>query len=247
MFQKSDSPESQFISLIKQYVPEMEGVVKAPAVSELCLTKNNLDLILSLYQSVKEQYPEAGGAYHQVRTWGMITWQPILLSLFAAHAFKMQLKHDQIAQRMRGSFVCGYSLDVGSLNDCSQSDLFSLIEINGHQLKRCLDNYLSEVCQLFPIRVQEARRLAADRLLSTLLSLRGSLINVDNQQLSSLGKCWLNATGMSNQSGFMMVVSENGEKALGLKRKGCCLHFRTKNGALCATCPRQRKGIRHSS
>jgi len=75
----------------------------------------------------------------------------------------------------------------------------------------------------------------ADTLLAGLNRLKYA-----NNQIIALSSHWLSAMDLRGQSSLMSIILSSGRQQLVLNRKGCCMHFRLKDGGLCASCPKQK-------
>ncbi|MDC0611851.1 siderophore ferric iron reductase [Vibrio sp.] len=244
MYEIDSDITPKFIALIQRYIPSMKGELRDPTPSDICFLNDNSIAIHKLSAHIKDLHPEAGESYAIVRSWGTIIWQPVVLAIAATHGMGMELCQTHMGQHIENGSAAKYSLSKDSLNPPLWRDRDKLILSNAHQLKSCMNHYLIQTVDALGIRQLEAKRLLADRVLSSLLSFNETLLRLDNDELIYVANLWLNALDLAGQSALMKISLNNGTDKITLNRKGCCLHFRTKGGDLCATCPRQKQSIR---
>ncbi len=242
-----------FIATVQSYVPGLVGRVGSVSDDEIVLANDNTANIQRVLTPLLEQYPEAGPSYGAVRTWGLLTWQPVMLSLASAYGFGKVLSLSSLGQHVQPAMVAGYTLEsdvfaevVGDANHhvADHHVNATMIQAVGAQLKQYCDSLKAELMAISVLKSIRADRLLADRILSTLILMRPYFFKTDTTTFDDLCRQWLAATGLSNASAVMAFALPDGSEQVALNRKGCCLHYRRCDGDLCVTCPRQKMSER---
>lgn len=249
--------------LIRHYLPSMTLDLQPASDKELTATEANHKLIGQLYQAIQQSEPDAGRFYWSAQCWNMLCWQPIILSVVSASQFRLITDVNQMGQRVQGAGVAGLSIphsafaiapDSGTEHSNEVHKDLALIRASGSKLKALLENLLAQTTEHFPLNHNLARRLFADRILSTLLLLQrlnnqGDFNESSNQHTEALAWQWLEATGLQEASGLMRIefgsdtatdTDTQSTERLALNRKGCCQHFRKSDGKVCASCPKNK-------
>ncbi|WP_298773153.1 siderophore ferric iron reductase [uncultured Shewanella sp.] len=210
-------------------VPEQKDVL-------LC-AKADVLLLRQLYQSHLEQYPKAGKAYAATRTWSLMCWQPVMLSVLSVHGLKMVLKLDALKQHTQHGSIYGYFI---SKNDVDFADEDDLITVAAARLKTLCDGFYDALSSIAKVPRRNAYRLVADSVL-TALSRLSTFLSVSNQQVLVWSDAWLEALNLVAQSRLMSIEINQEKKILGLDRIACCMHYLRDPEDLCQTCPKQCK------
>ncbi|WP_417594238.1 siderophore ferric iron reductase [Oceanospirillum sp.] len=245
--------------LIEHHMPAMAPVIRQPDADEYILGADNQSFITSLYQAIEYASPEAGRFYWAAQSWNMLTWQPIILTLASVSLFNLAPDFSRIGIRLQGEMAAGLSLGENAFSDYSgvraqvgSTDIFC---DPAHHLKTFLEQSLNDISVYYPINRNLARRLFADRVLSTLLLLQSlssqsvatatqPYARLLNTQTEALAEYWLQALELEGASSLMRIPFQSdafpeGER-LALNRKGCCQHFRKADGEVCASCPKNK-------
>ncbi len=245
--------------LIEHHMPAMAPVIREPAADEYILGADNQGFIASLYQAVEHASPEAGRFYWAAQSWNMLTWQPIILTLASVSLFNLAPDFSRIGIRRQGEIVTGLSLAENLFGDSADIRIDKEHTDASHAVARYLKSFLehglNEFSTHYPINRNLARRLFADRVLSTLLLLQSissqsvatatqPYSRLLNTQTEALAEFWLQALGLEGASALMRIPFQDnafpeGER-LALNRKGCCQHFRKADGDVCASCPKNK-------
>ncbi len=257
--------------LIRHYLPSMTLDLQPASDKELTATEANHKLIGQLYQAIQQSEPDAGRFYWSAQCWNMLCWQPVILSMVSASQFRLITDVNQMGQRVQGAGVAGLSIphsafaiapDSGTEHSDEVHKGLALIRASGSKLKALLENLLAQTTEHFPLNQNLARRLFADRMLSTLLLLQrlnnqGVFNEASNQHTEALAQQWLEATELKGASGLMRIdftfntasntandtdkgTHNQANERLALNRKGCCQHFRKSDGKVCASCPKNK-------
>lgn len=220
---------------VSRHLPGLKGCVGQAACEQLCCGRaGNTDLIQTLFQHCQQQHPEAGRHYWSVRTWTLLIWQPIYLSVLAVHLQQCALRLNGMGQSTRDGFVGGYCLPDHTPR---RDHLPQLIALSGAQLAQCLSAQLDEYSHLCPIAAKLARLLIADCLRAALLLLQRQQ-DLSTPHVQQLEHDWLAALELSGRSPLVCLELESGRQCLALGRSACCQHFRRADGEPCAGCPR---------
>lgn len=234
-----DSHGGLLIQLCARILPGLH--VKAGELDRKLLVSgaDNVPLLIGLINELQQQYPEAGRHYWSARAWGLLIWQPVLLTLLTTEILQQSLDLGRLGQHCSGTMVAGMTLGAGLLSQkgsCRQ-------QAAGH-LREICESALAELGQVIRINPVLARRLLGDRILATLLQLRTLLPDRSHTAVCHLANEWLEAADLSGASALMAFELPHGGADLALDRKGCCQHYRREDGDLCKTCPRQPEAVR---
>lgn len=243
----SGSPELlNFISKVQKYVPGLEGRVGDLSTEEIVFGRDNNEHLKTVLDTLNTNHPEAGPNYWAVRTWGLSTWQPVMLSLAAVYGIGKALSLDKFGQHVHPGMIAGYTVqeDIFLETTAVTSVEPSFIQCVGEQVKDYCDAIKSELMSISALKSVAADRLLADRLLATLIVMRPYFFQGDKDGFDATTRHWLSAMGLDNASAVMTFNLPDGSEDFALKRKGCCLDYRKCDGKLCSTCPRQKLSVR---
>lgn len=200
----------------------------------------NRERIAALHDHWRQAHPEAGPHYWSARSWTLLVWQPIYLSLLAVHLAERAPCLADMGQSVTDGVVAGFCLPEHCPRHAAQA---ALIDFAAEQLREQLVRQLEEFQAIAPIHTKMANRLAADHVLAALLLVQRQQ-RLCNDQAHSLETRWLTALGLKGDSTLIDVHLDDGRDRLALGRKVCCQHFRRSDGVLCSTCPKIREAER---
>lgn len=201
---------------------------------------SNPSRIAALHAYCASAYPEAGPHYWTIRTWSLVIWQPIYLSLLSVHLAHQAPSLVSMGQSVNEGLVGGFCLPPHEPCKGRQADL---IGFASEQLCQFIDRQLSDfnnVCQIYP---KMARLLTADCARAALLWVERCQ-PMGNARVRDLEGYWMAALAMSPGSSLIEVHTDDGRQCLALGRKVCCQHFRRADGELCNTCPKLKQAER---
>jgi siderophore ferric iron reductase len=193
-----------------------------------------------LHAELAATYPRAGAAFHAVRLWTNLLWQPAYLAVIAAHCHGAVPDLGGLSQRRRGIYVDGYRLVPGPQTEGS---IDAMIDDAAGQLKAMAAPMLDEVNALVKLKPLPARRLFADRMLTLMVWLSQKQRELPPQTIRGYSDRWLDRLGLTAQGELESVFAPNREVLI-VKRKGCCLDYLIDPDRYCATCPKQDNAVR---
>ena len=218
----------------------LKGTIGPAGPDDLaCGSAENHMRIAALYDHWQQAHPEAGPHYWSARSWTLMVWQPIYLTILGVHLGRCVPSLDQFAQRVHHGFVAGFYLH----DHCPYiADLDTLIRVAAKQLQNLCERQLEEAGTVFKLNPKMARRLAADCVLAALLYVQNNLREtLCNNRTRVLEGMWLEALGLKDNSELICIALDDGQERLALGRKVCCQHFRRADGELCSTCPKLKQ------
>lgn len=230
----------EFVALGQQWLPALSGRFAEPDNNELTPESWDANLSNKLIDSLKTAHPEAGRHYWSARSWTLLTWQPVCLTLGAAMVAGQRFPIQQLCQRTTACMVAGYSLQAEQFESVQPA---GLIESAASALRQYTNGIYTQLSSQTPLSETLALRLLADRVLSVLLLMR-KLLELESSQIERLGQHWLKAMDLEGYSALMTITMTDGSERLALNRKGCCQDYRRSDGQLCNTCPRQKIQLR---
>lgn len=195
-------------------------------------------VVARLHGEIASACAPAGRAYHAVRSWSMLVWQPAMAGVMGVHGQNLALPVDRMGQRVSESVVYGFRLPAG---ESLRTDLAGMIDLTAVRIRAIADHLYDELCALAPVKEKIAYRLLADRILGTLVHLHAHQPHLD--VCAHAGR-WLDAAGLSGMSALADVRLESGALHPVLDRKQCCLHYLCEPGTLCQSCPKQPRALR---
>ena len=201
---------------------------------------DNAVLLAELHAALATTYPKAGPAFHAVRLWTNLIWQPAYLAVIAAHIHGAVPDLTGLSQQRRGIYIDGYRLRPGAEQS---GPVESLIDMAAGQLKAMAATMLDEVNAELRLKPLPARRLFADRMLSLMVWLGQRRRDLPPEVIEAHTAQWLEALDLTGQ-GDLERVEASGQLLLLVRRKGCCLDYRIDPDRLCATCPKQDNALR---
>ena len=201
---------------------------------------DNAALLAELRAALATTYPKAGPAFHAVRLWTNLIWQPAYLAVIAAHIHGAVPDLTGLSQQRRGIYIDGYRLRPGAQQS---GPVESLIDNAAGQLKAMATVMLDEVNAELRLKPLPARRLFADRMLSLMVWLGQRRRDLPPEVIEAHTAQWLEALDLTGQGDLERVEAE-GHVLLLVRRKGCCLDYRIDPDRLCATCPKQDNALR---
>ncbi|MCR6656529.1 siderophore ferric iron reductase [Devosia ginsengisoli] len=201
---------------------------------------DNAAMLAELHAALATTYPAAGPAFHAVRLWTNLLWQPAYLAVISAHIHGAMPDLSGLSQQRRGIYIDGYRLLPGAQQS---GPVEVLIERAAAQLRPMAATMLEEVNLLVRLKPLPARRLFADRMLSLMVWLGQRRRDLPPEAIAAYAAQWLEALGLTGQ-GTLEPVEAGGRRLLIVKRKGCCLDYLIDPDRYCATCPKQDNAVR---
>ena len=241
--QASDHCEqSAFLALAARVHPGLNGAAAPSAEPGLEHGADNARVIDAIHSVWAEAYPEAGEPYSSVRTWTLLMWQPVFLSVLGVHGHGVVVPVDRLWQRVEEGIVAGFRLqEHWPVAPAVEEEL---IRDATAGLLRVRDALLEDLRRVARIKPLTANRLMADILLLALQRLAMVETGFNNERLQSLGEAWLAATGLRHQSRYLPLQLQNEREVLGLERRACCMHYRRDDGCYCSSCPKLARSER---
>jgi siderophore ferric iron reductase len=231
----------QLLEIATQALPGMGGRIGPASNDQLsCGSAGNALRIASLHAYWQQTHTEAGPHYWSTRSWTLLIWQPIYLSLLAVHIGRRAPCLAQMGQSMSDGFVGGFCLPEHCPRKGSEAEL---IRFAADQLRELIEQQLCEFNSVSTIYPKLARLLAADCVRAALLLVQRQQ-SLDNEQLRDWEGCWMEGLAVPGGSSLIDVRLEDGRECLALGRKACCQHFRRGDGDLCSTCPKLKQDER---
>lgn len=191
--------------------------------------------VRQLAADLARTYPEAGRHYWAFRTWGLLVWQPVYLTMAGVHLAGTVPHQDCIGQRAGDCMVWG-SVIADHTPIAGRND--RLLQAAAGPLRQCLAAVLDTCCSVVELHPKAAGRLVADCVTSATLRIMSRRPDWCAQTAADWGECWLHALGLDGAGGFLRYQDDGGGDHLAMERKVCCLVYKRRDGELCDTCPR---------
>lgn len=191
--------------------------------------------VAGLAASLAEAHPEAGRHYWAFRTWGLLVWQPVYLTLAGVHLERACIRSECLAQRMLPCMVWGCRIADHAPFTGTEDDL---LEVGAAQLRNHADVLLETCSGVTSLHPKAAGRLMADCVTAAMLRIMSLRPGWSPDEAAAWGERWLKALHLDGAGGFLKVRDAEGGEHLAMDRKVCCLVYKTQGGELCDTCPR---------
>jgi siderophore ferric iron reductase len=184
-----------------------------------------------------KSYPEAGAHYVALRCWGLAIWQPVYLSVIAAHLDTHIPRLTGLAQPVVDGFPAGFQLPPHA--PMKGAALQSRMRLAADELRGLCHSTRAALMPLVTLHNRAADRLQAECVLGALLLVhRSTPGGLGDAEVAGLGEDWLVQLGIAGGCGFFAYRARDGTPALALDRKVCCHYFRRHDGEKCSTCPK---------
>jgi siderophore ferric iron reductase len=236
-----DAATTRLIATAAQLTGFMKGEPGAARPGWYVPGADNSAIVGELHAALAATYPQASPAFHAVRLWTNLLWQPAYLAVVAAHIHGAMPDLGTLSQQRRGIYVDGYRLVPGVQTSGSAEEL---IAEAARQLKPITAALLEEVNALARLKPLPAKRLFADRMLSLMVWLGQRRRDMSAETIQAYSELWLESLGLSGQGTLEPVIAPSGQHLLIVKRKGCCLDYLIDPDRFCATCPKQEDTVR---
>jgi siderophore ferric iron reductase len=202
---------------------------------------DNADFLTALHEALRQTYPDAGAAFHAVRLWTNLIWQPAYLAVIAVHLHGAVPDFSGLSQDRRGIYVDGFRLAGRPQRSGSVAEM---IADAAGQLRVATDAMLAEVNTLERLRETPAKRLLAYRMAALMLWLGHRRREMSNHDVLATAAQWFGALDLGSHVALQPVPAGDGTEVLIVKRKGCCLDYLITPDRLCASCPKQPEAVR---
>ncbi|MGK9065348.1 siderophore ferric iron reductase [Stutzerimonas chloritidismutans] len=225
----------QLLDTAAQALPGLAGEVgMADGRHLVCGRSGNEARVAALHAHWQQHHPEAGPHYWSARSWSLLIWQPIYLSVLAVYLCGRAPCLANMGQSMNEGSVHGFRLPA----HCPyRGQPMSLISCASEQLTAFVEAQLAEFNAVTNIYPKMARLLVADCVRAALLlAQRNEPISDD--ALLEAERDWLGALGLPGGGALTVLDLDDGRTCLGMGRKVCCQHFRRADGELCDSCPK---------
>lgn len=234
-----DLPE--LLRIASLALPGLNGETGAAERHQLrCGVPGNIAQVAMLHAHWRQRYPEAGPHYWSARSWSLLIWQPIYLSVLAVYLCRRAPCLANMGQSFNEGSVQGFRLPP----HCPyRGDSAALIICAGDQLTGFIDAQLEEFNAVTSIYPKMARLLVADCVRAALLLAQRNEPIADEALLEA-EQDWLTALALPGGSALTLLNLDDGRTCLAMGRKVCCQHFRRADGELCASCPKLGKDER---
>jgi len=229
------NPElERILELARRVVP---GLCGEQCCNEMPISDEAQASILSMALSEhwRIAHREAGPHYAALRCWGLAIWQPIYLSVVAAHLDTHVPLLSGFEQPVVDGFPQKFRLPIhapvgGTL---SQRMLHASVE-----LRLFCDAMRTALMPRVGLHDSAADRLQAECVLGALLLVRRYDRTMTDPEVIAVGEEWLKQLGIAGGCHFFVYRARDGTSSLALDRQVCCHHFRRRDGEKCSTCPK---------
>ncbi|MBT2323966.1 siderophore ferric iron reductase [Variovorax paradoxus] len=229
-----DADLARVLCLAQQLVPGLCGVQGGEALPGALHPEDETGL-RALCRHWAEAYPEAGAHYLALRCWGLAIWQPIYLSVVAAHLDTHVPRLAGLVQPVAEGFPRGFRLPVHAP---AKGSLPARMDGACAELRAFCDPMRAALSRCVALHARAADRLQAECVLGALLLVHRHASTWSDKEVCALGSAWLARLGIGGGCGFFAYRARDGTRALALERKVCCHHFRRRDGEKCSTCPK---------
>ncbi|MGB6104435.1 MAG: siderophore ferric iron reductase [Pusillimonas sp.] len=185
--------------------------------------------------SLADAYPEAGRHYWAFRTWGLLVWQPVYLTLAGIHLSHTSIRMECISQRATACMVWGCRIADHAPFEGDEDELFNMAAT---PLRDAAGALLDTCATTIGLHRKAAGRLQADYVTAAVLRIMALRPDWSIDDAVAWGGRWLESLGLRGAGGFLRYRDNAGAEHLAMERKICCLVYKRHDGFLCDTCPR---------
>jgi siderophore ferric iron reductase len=236
-----DAATTRLIATAAQATGFMKGEPGAARSGWYQPGADNSAILGELHGALIGTYPKVSPAFHTVRLWTNLIWQPAYLAVIAAHLHGAMPDLSGLSQQRRGIHIDGYRLQPQAQ---TAGSVDALIADGGSQLKTMAAAMLVEINAFARLRPLPAKRLLADRLLSLMVWLSQRWPEQPPEAIMAWSAQWLDVLELTGQGMLQTIDTEKGQRLLIVKRKGCCLDYLIMPDVYCASCPKQDDALR---
>ncbi len=222
------------------------SLLYTPHPSKWMLTdQGNRPVLQQLLNHYSQVQPIAGPDYWGTRVWTLAIWQPIYLSICAAHISRHFINVTSVSQCVNNGIVMGYDLGssaFSSVNNYSASASHLVSNIAG-PLRELIDNLYDDLSALVKMNRANSYGLIADSVMHALQALMKVNPQWQHQKIITLGNSWCEQLGLINRKGQALsqltnIQLNNKQNILTLERKACCKHYLIDPKDICNSCVR---------
>lgn len=177
--------------------------------------------------------PVGGSAYAAMRTWNLLTWQPVLVGVLCAETEQRVANVESAAYEIGPDYGChlaGMPGDAANQRDAR-------IRAAEH-IRRASETIFEALTCRVRLRWELAQRQMADRVLG-ILARRAMLGLSSLPATEAAAVAWLDALDLRDASRLDRMTLANGNQGIRLCRRSCCLEYKARPDFLCATCPKR--------
>ncbi|WP_054514376.1 siderophore ferric iron reductase, partial [Achromobacter xylosoxidans] len=158
------------LALTGRLVPGLSGQVAAAPGPGIRPGADNAQAIARLRDVWGQRYPEAGPHYLALRCWGLLIWQPVYLSVIAAHRSAIVPDLSGMIQPVPDDgFIIGYTLER---HEPLRGGLRHRMQAAAAQLRNICATFYRELTQVLRVSPRAAESMQADCVLYALLAAR---------------------------------------------------------------------------
>lgn len=238
----ADVALTQLLATARRVTGFMDGAPGAPLPGWYQPGGDNRAVLENLHGRLATAFPDAGTAFHAVRLWTNLVWQPAYLAVIAVHVHGAVPDLRTMTQAIKGIDISGFRMVAGSQHRAAPE---AMIAQAGADLRALANEMLGEINAITRLKPITALRLLADRILGLMLRLE-HYAGLDAAGQKRMAALWMEATGLTGQGDLASLSLQDGNEVLILERKGCCLDYRAFPGRYCSSCPKQDSKIRIS-
>lgn len=191
--------------------------------------------VAQLAATLAGAYPEAGRHYWAFRTWCLLVWQPVYLTVAGVHLAQAGIRQECIGQRAGACTVWGCRI-VDHVPFAGGE--VELLETAAPPLRAAADRLWATCARAMGLHPKAAGRLLADYVTSAIVKIAVLRPDWSNDDAVAWGERWLRGLHLAGAGGFLRYRDSDGGERLAIERKICCLVYRMRDGCLCDTCPR---------
>jgi len=207
--------------------PLLKGELGPARAGDICRSRSASQLA-QLYDYWRQTHPEAGRGYWAVRSWEMLIWQPVIISVSGCYGLSSAFAISNIGQGYSDGLVAGYRLP----RSCAfQGAIPQVVARAGAELAQLAGALLEQLQQICRLRPKLAYALLSDQLASNLAQVPRVSPAISMALMERQLPLWLKAMNLPQRP---LVTGEH----FTIERISCCLHYRRDDGQLCDNCPK---------
>lgn len=244
--ERCDPAHPALIALAEKITPLMQGscggkqsLLRAVSATDAEKQDASGALLSQLYGYWRQQHPEAGQLYWLTRSWTMLSWQPIYLSLLSVYGIQAVPELRALSQtlHLEQGLVAGFSI---ANTPVYRGEKAMLIRNAANELWLLLSQLQQQFDQQTRLRPGLIKSLLADDLVACALRMQHLRDDLSHSELMEQIACWQNELKLLATPPTAFFV-DKATQMLAFTRKSCCMHYRRNDGDYCANCRKPTK------
>ncbi|TCS36739.1 siderophore ferric iron reductase [Reinekea marinisedimentorum] len=232
----------QLMAMCQSVTPYLKGELGCSNDAMIRAEPADSAVVQQLLAALKAAHPEAGEAYWLTRTWDLLCWQPLYISMIGIYGLGCLPQFHGFAQQRVESYIMGFRFQQPVMHQGPSAELITLA---GEYLTGLFGHYRRVVNELARCPKGFTQLLLADALMANLMLLQKLKPEFTGDRVAEQAKAWMQAFHLPEKHLSALQLQNNGN--IKFVRRSCCLVYKTESGQLCSDCPRLHRNEKRAS